>query len=801
MKTRELTWMGAVALMVGALAVGCGGEETPTDGGVTADSGTPDSGVQVTLTSIAVSPETVTLAPGATRALSVTGTYSDGSSSALTSGVVFTTSDSGVALVDTVGVVTAVAEGTATITAKAQGLEASAAVTVEPEVGPTGLPIFDDDFAAGVTFEDFAGATNALSVDTAEAQVGSASLKIEVPAAGYTGGAMKLDAPADLSGFDAVTFWAKASAPHVLNVTGLGNDAADTTYQTERTNVALTTTWTRYIIPIPLASKLGAVQGAFHFAEGSDEGAYTVWLDDVRYEALGAAVLSNPRPAIGTQSLALGVGGTGQVAGAVVTFAADGADVTVIPTLAYFTLSSSSQAVATVSPAGLITAVGEGTATITGQLGSVDAAGAVTVTVTGATPERVVFGDDYGTGVTFQDFGGATNALTLDTAEVHEGTASLRLEVPAAGYTGGAFKLDAPADLSGYDAVSFWAKASADHPFNVFGLGNDATTSVYQAEWNGVALTGTWTRYIIPIPSPGRLTAEGGLFHLAEGSEHGAYTVWLDDIRYVALGAPAIDNPRPAIATETVSREVGGTFQVNGTSVTYSVNGADQTLSAARSYFTYASSAPAVATVDAAGNGTALAVGTTEITAQLNGVAAGGLVTVEVTQPSLPTTAAPTPGVAAGDVISLFSNAYTNATVDTWSAVWDSADVADAQVAGNDVKVYTNLVFAGIEFTSAPVDATAMTHFHLDLWTPNSTVFRVKLVDFGADGAFAGGDDTEHELTFDAASTPPLMTGTWQSLDIPFTAFTNLAARAHLAQLIIVGSSSTVYVDNVYFHR
>ncbi len=173
--------------------------------------------------------------------------------------------------------------------------------------------------------------------------------------------------------------------------------------------------------------------------------------------------------------------------------------------------------------------------------------------------------------------------------------------------------------------------------------------------------------------------------------------------------------------------------------------------------------------------------------------------------PTAPTVPAPTPTVPAADVISLFSNAYTDVPVDTWSAVWDQADVADVQVVGDDVKLYTNLVFAGIEFTSQTIDATAMTHFHMDIWTPDPTaapaVFRIKLVDFGADGAFGGGDDVEHELTLDDNSTPPLATGSWVSIDVPLSDFTSLTTRAHLAQLIISGDPNTVYVDNVYFHR
>ncbi len=172
--------------------------------------------------------------------------------------------------------------------------------------------------------------------------------------------------------------------------------------------------------------------------------------------------------------------------------------------------------------------------------------------------------------------------------------------------------------------------------------------------------------------------------------------------------------------------------------------------------------------------------------------------------PTEPTVAAPTPMYPQSQVISLFSNAYTNVPVDTWSADWDNADVTDVQVDGNDTKLYTNMVFAGIEFISQTVDATSMTNFHMDIWTPDATalpaVFRIKLVDFGADGAFGGGDDVEHELTFDANSTPALATAEWVSFDIPLSDFVGLTTLGHLAQLVISGDPNTVYVDNVYFH-
>jgi hypothetical protein len=173
--------------------------------------------------------------------------------------------------------------------------------------------------------------------------------------------------------------------------------------------------------------------------------------------------------------------------------------------------------------------------------------------------------------------------------------------------------------------------------------------------------------------------------------------------------------------------------------------------------------------------------------------------------PTAPAAPAPAPTFAAADVISLFSNAYTNVPVDTWSAVWDDATVEDVTIAGDAMKKYTNFVFAGIEFTSTPINATAMTHFSMDIWTADPTaapaIFKIKLVDFGANGAFGGGDDREHELTFTAATTPALATGQWVRFDIPLSAFTGLTTRGHLAQLILVSDPNTVHVDNVLLHK
>lgn len=164
---------------------------------------------------------------------------------------------------------------------------------------------------------------------------------------------------------------------------------------------------------------------------------------------------------------------------------------------------------------------------------------------------------------------------------------------------------------------------------------------------------------------------------------------------------------------------------------------------------------------------------------------------------NVPTALAPLPTMNASNVISLHSRAYTNVGVDTWRTGWSNATFSDFQVANHPVKRYTNLVFTGIETTGANlINATGMTHFHLNLWTPDMTTFRVKLVDFGANAVWGGGDDVEHELTFNPALS------TWVSLNIPLSDFTGLVTRRNIAQLIFSGApTGTVFIDNIYFYN
>jgi PKD repeat protein len=164
-----------------------------------------------------------------------------------------------------------------------------------------------------------------------------------------------------------------------------------------------------------------------------------------------------------------------------------------------------------------------------------------------------------------------------------------------------------------------------------------------------------------------------------------------------------------------------------------------------------------------------------------------------VCAPPTPSTAAPTPPTrAAGDVISLFSDVYSNVTVDTWRTSWSSAQLEDVTIAGNATKKYTSLDFVGVETVAGKIDASGMTHVHVDVWSADFTQFSLKLVDFGT-------PQTEHQVDY---QTPAQ--GEWVSYDIPLSSFTGLASRSALAQYIFVGrpvGSNTIFIDNFYFYK
>lgn len=422
------------------------------------------------------------------------------------------------------------------------------------------------------------------------------------------------------------------------------------------------------------------------------------------------------------------------------------------------------------------------------------------------TPE--VFIDGFSAGLNYAAFGGSkVTAFDVDKKEKYEGSASMKFEVPdyedpEGAYAGGTYFTTVARDLSGYDALTFWAKASKSATIDLVGFGNDLGESKYLVSLQNVAVNSNWKKFIIPIPDPSRLTKERGMLFYSEGPEDGkGYTFWIDEVKFEKLGTIAHRQPIILDGNDKVESAVNGLkFPVGGLKVSFNMpTGIDQTVIAAPSYFTFASSNTGVASVDAMGLVSVLSEGTAVITATSGGEEAEGSLTV---QSSGDFTHAPVPAAAQEDVISIFSNQYVNVPVDFFNGYWQpyqTTTSADFTVDGDAVLVYNNFNFVGIQFTSPTINATSMTHLHMDLWIPNEVApgdkLAVKLVDMGPDGALDGTDPT---LVYEVPG--PLVSQSWISVDI---ALSGLSSRSKLAQIILerIGSSLTgFYLDNIYLH-
>ena len=429
-----------------------------------------------------------------------------------------------------------------------------------------------------------------------------------------------------------------------------------------------------------------------------------------------------------------------------------------------------------------------------------------------------IFTDSFvgmGSNFYFPYGGSKPTAWSVDETEGYNSNASLRFDVPNATdpegtYAGAIFRVDgAGRDLTDYDALTFYIKASQGVNVGELGFGEDFEQNKYMATITNVSVGTNWTKVIIPIPDASKLVQERGMFRYATGTQgtNGfGYTIWIDDLKFEKLGT-IVTSQSSIMNGNNVSETtfVGVNSNVEGIISTFNLpNGLNQIVNLSTAYFNFTSSNPAVASVDSNGVITSLSQGTAVITGSINGVPATGSLTINCVGSYVN---APTPPVRnPANVISIFSDAYNNVPVSYYNGYWQPWQTtvsSDFTVEDDNVLGYSIFNFVGIEFSNPTVNASAMTHVHLDAFIPGPVApgrqLRVIVVDFGADGAFGGGDDTRHSTTFVA---PTLVSQNWIQLDIPFSAMPGLLSKSHLAQIILEGGDGSVlYVDNIYFYN
>ena len=416
--------------------------------------------------------------------------------------------------------------------------------------------------------------------------------------------------------------------------------------------------------------------------------------------------------------------------------------------------------------------------------------------------------------VSFDPADGANvNGFNTDIKEAYLGTTSIRLDIPSSkdpqgNFMGGIFlDRNKGRNLTNYDALTFWAKASTTATVGLFGFGTDFEGDTYAAGLSNTLLTTYWRKYTIPIPDASKLVQEKGMFSFSAGTSDTdglGYTIWVDEIRFEKLGIVA--QPLTSIfGGEDTTQTTYTDAVVKTTGITQTVtlgDGSVVTTAIAAGYLDFKTSDPAVAQVNEKGEITIVGAGTATITASLNGVDAVGSVKVN-SLGIFDFPAAPTQ--AATDVISIFSDAYENVPIDFYNGYWEpwqTTTSADFDINGDHILSYENFNFVGHQFGSPTVDASKMTHFHFDVFIPGTLPsganLKVTIKDFGANGADGGGDDTTQSYTVPTAG---LAADAWSSIDIPLS----LSQRKKLGQLIYENAGSNpinaVYLDNVYFYK
>lgn len=415
--------------------------------------------------------------------------------------------------------------------------------------------------------------------------------------------------------------------------------------------------------------------------------------------------------------------------------------------------------------------------------------------------------------------GSKLNAWTVDQNVSYKGTASMRFDVPNAtdplgNYAGGIFRIDgAGRDLTGFDALTFWAKASQGVTIGEFGFGEDFYPNKYITNMTNVSLGTNWTKYIIPIADASKLVLEKGMFRYSagtQGTNGSGFIFWIDELRFEKLGT--IAHPQPKIMngiSVTQPSYIGSTVNVTGLTQTFNLaSGQNQTVSVSPSFFNFVSSNTNIATVNEIGVVTLIGIGSATITASINGVPATGSLKINAAAAFVN---APIPTQLQSNVISIFSDTFTGVSGfnQAFFAGPNTSNIS-AQIFGNNKHLsYQTVDYFGLSWNGT-VDVTSKTMVHVDVQLKSNTGsnLRVELIDFGPDNVDNGFGPTNGSAGgFNVTSQ--LVRDNWVSLNIPLSAFTLPTGgggsgnpnKSNIGYVVFVSSNGASFlVDNVYFY-
>ncbi|MDA3852909.1 MAG: T9SS type A sorting domain-containing protein, partial [Bacteroidales bacterium] len=167
--------------------------------------------------------------------------------------------------------------------------------------------------------------------------------------------------------------------------------------------------------------------------------------------------------------------------------------------------------------------------------------------------------------------------------------------------------------------------------------------------------------------------------------------------------------------------------------------------------------------------------------------AANNPLEITLTTPAASLGLAPVPTVEASRVISIYSDTYDNLTGTNFNPGWgqETQYTPIALDDNNNIIHYSNLNYQGIEYDST--DASAMTHIHIDVYTPDAADLNLSIISPGKE--------------FPIALTP-IVFDEWNSYDIALADYVEGNADIDLAGLIQLKfeGAGNLYIDNIYFY-
>jgi hypothetical protein len=296
-----------------------------------------------------------------------------------------------------------------------------------------------------------------------------------------------------------------------------------------------------------------------------------------------------------------------------------------------------------------------------------------------------------------------------------------------------------------------------------------------------IPITAAEDTYTVAIPSQGANTFNSAILYIVERD----ITVNISEVKITAAaGDPTtnatlsdlkvdgvtIDGFDKAVKSYTYKLPTGTTVAPQISSATTAINGATTAI-------TQAASVPGDATVVVTATD-----GSTKDTYTVSFKAV------------LPATAASTPPTRnAADVISLYSDAYTD-VASNFDAGWCSTNsISEISVAGNATMAYLGNTCQGIVL-DAGIDASAFTNYHVDIYIEAGTdvigkTFHLKFV--GTPTSIT--KEVNHDI-----NGLGLKAGQWNSLDgtvdlTTMTGFKEFSITSNLA--------NSVYYDNLYVYK